>query len=174
MTAERWRRLMVLALRSWRISWFERTISIRVNRALAIFRFPLVLRNVGAKRFVAIVESTHAPKILKVRNREDILPSNLYTHSILSLEYQTYEEIEHMHCSILTLTTEKIVAQLIQQGLAPQTARRCVDLFDEVEWHKAQLPLRRWLESIRDFYHRSRLVQEPLHPALRSAARAAA
>jgi len=115
---------MVLALRSWRISWFERTISIRVNRALAIFRFPLVLRNVGAKRFVAIVESTHAPKILKVRNREDILPSNLYTHSILNLVYQTYQEIEHKYGSILNLTTKEMVAQLIQRGLAPQTARR--------------------------------------------------
>jgi hypothetical protein len=52
------------------------------------------------------------------------------------------------------LTAEEIVAQLIQQGLAPQTARRCADLFDEVEWHNARLPLRQWLESIRDFYHK--------------------
>jgi hypothetical protein len=37
---------------------------------------------------------------------------------------------------------------------APQAARRCADLFDEVEWHNAQLPLRQWLESIRDFYHK--------------------
>ena len=120
-----------------------------------------------------VVESTHGPKILKVRNREDILPSNLYTHSILNLVYQTYQEIERKYGSILNLSAEEIVAQLIQRGLAPQTARRCADLFDEVEWHKAQLPLRHWLESIRDFYHRSRLVQKPLPPALRSAAPAA-
>ena len=98
---------------------------------------------------------------------------NLYTHSILNLVYQTYQEIEHKYGSILNLTTEQIVAQLIQRGLAPQTARRCADLFDEVEWHKTQLPLRHWLESIRDFYHRSRLVQKPLLPTLRSAAPAA-
>ena len=75
---------------------------------------------------------------------------------------------------ISNLTAEKIVAQLIQQGLAPQTARRCVDLFDEVEWRNARLPLRQWLERIRDFYHRSRLVQKPSPPKLRSAAPAAA
>ena len=81
------------------------------------------------------VDFTHGTKILKVRNW-DILPSNLNTHSILNF------------------TNEEIVAQLIQQGLAPQTARRCADLFDEVEWHNAPLPLRQWLESIRDFYHK--------------------
>jgi hypothetical protein len=110
---------------------------------------------------------------LKVRNREDILPSNLYTHSILNLVYQTYQEIEHKYGSILNRTTEEIVAQLIQRGLAPQAARRCADLFDEVEWHKARLPLRHWLASIRDFYHGSHLVQKPLPPILRSAAPAA-
>ncbi|MBV8226491.1 MAG: hypothetical protein JO232_15025 [Verrucomicrobia bacterium] len=120
-----------------------------------------------------VVELAHGNKVLKVANRQDILPSNLYTHSILNLVYQTYQEIEHNYGSILNLTTEQIVAQLIQRGLAPQTARRCADLFDEVEWHKTQLPLRHWLESIRDFYHRSRLVQKPLLPTLRSAAPAA-
>ena len=49
---------------------------------------------------------------------------------------------------------KEIVAQLIQPGLAPQTARSCADLFDEVEWHDAQLPLRQWLGSTRDFYHK--------------------
>ena len=108
-----------------------------------------------------VVEFTDGPRILKVRKCEDILSSNLYTHSILNLVYQTYAEIEHKYGSILNLTTEEIVAQLIQQGLAPETARRCVDLFAEVEWHNAQLPLRQWLESIRDFYHRARPVQKP-------------
>jgi len=97
------------------------------------------------------VDFTHGTKILKVRNW-DILPSNLYTHSILNVVYQTHEKIEHKYGSILNFTIEEIVAQLIQQGLAPQTARRCADLFDEVEWHNARLPLRQWLGSIRDFY----------------------
>ena len=97
------------------------------------------------------VDFTHGTKILKVRSW-DILPSNLYTHSILNVVYQTNEKIEHKHGSILNFTIEEIVAQLIQQGLAPQTARRCADLFDEVECHNARLPLRQWLGSIRDFY----------------------
>jgi hypothetical protein len=98
------------------------------------------------------VEFAHGTKILKVKNREEILPCNLYTHSILNVVYHTHQEIERTHGSILNLTTEQIVSQLIRQGLAPQTARRCGDLFDEIEWHNAPLPLRRWLESIRDFY----------------------
>jgi len=117
-----------------------------------------------------VVESTQGPKILKVRNREDILPSNLYTHSILNVVYQTYQEIEHKYGSILNLTTEEIVAKLILRGLAPQTARRCAAILDEIEWLKAQLPLRHWLESIRDFYHRPRLCKETLTSALRSVA----
>jgi len=117
-----------------------------------------------------VVESTHGPKILKIRNREDILPSNLYTHSILNVVYQTDHEIEHKYGSILNLTTEEIVTQLIQRGLAPQAARRCAKILDEVEWLKAKLPLRHWLESIRDFYHRPRMCAEILTPALRSVA----
>jgi hypothetical protein len=120
-----------------------------------------------------VVESTHGPKILEVRNQEDILPSQLYTHSILNVVYQSYEEIQYKYGSILNLTSEEIVAQLIRRGLAPQTARRCADLLDKAKWHKAQLPLRHWLESIRDFYHRSRLVQKPSPPTLLSAPPAA-
>ena len=120
-----------------------------------------------------VVESGHGSKILKVRNREDILPSNLYTHSILNVVYQTYQEIEHKYGSILNVTTEEIVAKLIQRGLAPQAARRCADILGQVEWLKAKLPLRHWLENIRDFYHRPRLCAEILTPALRSVAPAA-
>jgi hypothetical protein len=98
--------------------------------------------NLQASTVELAVEFAHGTKILKVGNREDILPSNIYTHSILNVVYQTHQEIERIHGSILNLTTEKIVAQLIQQGLAPQTARRCGDLFDEVEWHSAPMPLR--------------------------------
>src|SRR5208282_5687749 len=115
-----------------------------------------------------VVEFTHEPKLLKIRNCEDIISSNLYAHSILNLVYQTYEEIERKYGSILNLTTEEIVAELLKRRLASQTARRCVDLFAEVEWHNAQLPLRQWLESIRDFYHCARPVQKasPSPPTL--------
>jgi hypothetical protein len=99
------------------------------------------------------VEFTDRTEVLKV-GTWDILPSNLYTHAILNVVYQTYETIKHEHGSILNLTAEEIVAELIKGGLAPQTAQRCADLFDEVEWQNAQLPLRQWLRRIRDFYHK--------------------
>ncbi len=118
-----------------------------------------------------VVEFAHGPPILKVHNLEDILSSNLYTHSILNLVYQTYEEIQHKYGSILNLTTEEIVAQLVQNGLAPQTARRCVDLIDHVAWQTQALPLRQWLESIRDVYHCPRPVRKSFpSPTSRSAA----
>jgi hypothetical protein len=134
---------------------------------------PAMIYSLQDSTVEVVVESTHGPKILKVRNREDIVPSNLYTHSILNVVYQTYQEIEHKYGSIRNLTTEEIVAKLSQGGLAPQPARRCADILDEVKWHKAQLPLRHWLESIRDFYYRPRLCTEMLAPALRSVATAA-
>jgi len=112
------------------------------------------------------IESTDGPKILKVSNWGDIVPSNLYTHSILNLIYQAYEEIEHMHGSILNLIADEIVAQLIQRGLARQTARHCVDLIEEVDWHNTSLPLRQWLEKIRDFYHGSGPAQKPCPSSL--------
>jgi hypothetical protein len=105
-------------------------------------------------RVEVAVESAHGTKILEVRNRDEILPSNLYAHSILNVVYHAYEDIELRYGSILNLTTEEIGAQLIQKGLAPQTARRCADLFDQVEWHNTPLPLRQWLRRIRDFYHK--------------------
>src|SRR5258707_9635038 len=49
------------------------------------------------------VDFTHGTKILKVRSW-DILPSNLYTHSILNVVYQTNEKIEHKHGSILNFS----------------------------------------------------------------------
>ena len=98
--------------------------------------------------------------ILEIYGLEDILSSSVYTHSILNLVYQTYEEIEHEYGSILNLTSEEIVAQLVQNGLAPQTARRCVDLIDQVAWQNQVLPLRQWLENIRDVYYCPRPVRK--------------
>jgi hypothetical protein len=108
--------------------------------------------------------------ILEIYSLGDILSSNVYTHSILNLVYQTYEEIEHEYGSILNLTSEEIVAQLVQNGLAPHTARRCVDLIDQAGWQNQGRPLRQWLENIRDFYHCPRPVGKgfPL-PTARSA-----
>ena len=103
---------------------------------------------------VALQPEQGRPEILEVRNPEDILPSSIYTHSILNLVYHAYEKIELKYGSILNLTREEICAQLKQQGLAPQTARRCADLFDDVEWQGTQLPLRQWLRTIRDHYHK--------------------
>jgi hypothetical protein len=92
----------------------------------------------------------------------------LYTHSILNVVYQTHQEIEHKYGSIRNLTPEESCAKLIQRGLALQTAHRCADILDEVECHKARLPLPHWLESIRDFYHRPRFCTEILPSAFRS------
>jgi hypothetical protein len=107
-----------------------------------------------------VVESAHSPPILKVYSLEDILCSNVYTHSILNLVYQTYEEIQCKYGSILNLTPNEILAELLQNGLAPQTARRCIELIDNVAWQNQAMPLRQWLESIRDFYHCPRPVRK--------------
>lgn len=118
-----------------------------------------------------VMELPDNPAILKVCSLEDILCSNVYTHSILNLVYQTYEDIQHKYGSILNLTTQEIVVQLVQNGLAPQTARRCVDLIDNAAWQNQALPLRQWLERIRDFYHCPRPVRRGfLSPKSRSAA----
>jgi hypothetical protein len=39
-----------------------------------------------------------------------------------------------------------VVQKLTDHSLALQTARQCVDFLDEVDWYRAQLPLRQWLE----------------------------
>jgi hypothetical protein len=116
-----------------------------------------------------VVQFAHGTTVFKVSNWEDILSPNLYTHSILNLVYQAYQEIEHECGSILNLTTEEIVTRLSERGLAPQTARRCVDLIDQAAWQRAQLPLRHWLESIRDFFYRSRPAEFPSPPTPRFA-----
>ena len=101
------------------------------------------------------VEFSDRTEVLKV-GTWDILPSNLYTHSILNVVYQTHESIQRKNGSILNLTAEEIVAQLIERGLAPQTAQRCADLFDSIEWQNARFPLRQWLTRIRDSYQKKR------------------
>jgi len=115
---------------------------------------PCMIRALEDAGIEVAVESPQGPEILKVKSREDILPSSIYTHSILNVVYHTYEKIELKYGSILNLTTEEIGAQLIKHGLAPQTARRCADLFDGVEWQDTHLPLRQWLKRIRDYYHK--------------------
>ena len=107
-----------------------------------------------------VVEFPDNPTILKVCSFEEILCSNVYTHSILNLVYQTYEDIQHKHGSILNLASEGIVAQLVQNGLARQTARRCVDLIDHAAWQNQALPLRHWLERIRDIYLWPRVIRK--------------
>jgi hypothetical protein len=117
---------------------------------------PGMIRALHDSTVQVVVELADGPWVLRVCNLEDILSSNLFTHSILNLVYQSYEEIEHKYGSILNLSSQEIVAQLVQSGLAPETAHRCVDLIDHVAWRNQVLPLRQWLECIRQVYHCSR------------------
>jgi hypothetical protein len=130
------------------------------NRLQTGAGIPGIISAVQDSMVEVVVDFAYGHKTVKVSGKENLLPSNLYTHSILNLVYQTYEQIEKKNGSILYLTTDELVAQLIRHGLAPQTARRCVDLFEEVDWRNARLPLRQWLEGIRDFYHPPRPVQQ--------------
>jgi hypothetical protein len=111
------------------------------------------IRALEDSKIAVALQLPQGSEILEVRNREEILPSHIYTHSILSLVYHTYEKIELRHGSILNLTATEISAELTRQGLAPQTARRCAELFNKVEWRDSPLPLREWLKRIRDCYH---------------------
>jgi hypothetical protein len=97
------------------------------------------------------IEEPNGTKLLQVRSW-DLLPANLFTRSVLSLVYETYLEIERDHGSILNLKPDAIVQKLREHTLASQTARQCVDFLNGIDWSLAQLPLRRWLKSIHDFY----------------------
>ena len=121
---------------------------------------PCVISVVNDTTVEVVVEFPYDPPNLKVCGLEEVLSSNVYTHSILNLVYKTYEEIQHKYGSMLNLTSEGIVAQLVQNGLAPQTARRCVDLIDHGASQNQALPLRQWLENIRDVYHCPRPVRK--------------
>jgi hypothetical protein len=98
------------------------------------------------------IEETNGTKVLQVKSW-DLLPSNLFTHSVLNVVYESYLEIEREHGSILNLKPEAIVRKLIEHSLALQTARQCVDFLDEIDWRHTQLPLRQWLKRIRSFYY---------------------
>jgi hypothetical protein len=99
-----------------------------------------------------VIEETNGTKVLQVE-AWDLLPSNLFTHSVLDVVYESYLEIEREHGSILNLKPDAIVRKLIEHSLAPQTARQCVDFLDEIDWCHTQLPLRQWLKRIRNFYY---------------------
>ena len=98
------------------------------------------------------IEEINSTKVLRVETW-DLLPSNLFTQSVLNIVYESYLEIEREHGSILNLKPDAIVRKLIEHSLAPQTARQCVDFLDEIDWRHTQLPLRQWLKRIRNFYY---------------------
>jgi hypothetical protein len=98
------------------------------------------------------IEEINGTKVLQVETW-DLLPSNLFTHSVLNVVYESYLEIEREHGSILNLKPDAIVLKLIEHSLAPQTARQCADLLDEIDWRRTELPLRQWLKRIRNFYY---------------------
>ena len=98
------------------------------------------------------IEEINGTKVLQVETW-DLLPSNLFTHSVLNVVYESYHEIERDHGSILNLKTDAIVRKLIEHSLAPETAQQCVDFLDEIDWRHSQLPLRQWLKRIRNFYY---------------------
>jgi hypothetical protein len=98
------------------------------------------------------IEEINGTKVLRVKTW-DLLPSNLITHSVLNIVYESYLEIEREHGSILNLKPDAIIRKLIEHSLAPQTARQCVDFLDEIDSRHTQLPLRQWLKRIRNFYY---------------------
>ena len=98
------------------------------------------------------IEEINGTKVLQVETW-DLLPSNLFTHSVLNVVYESYLEIERDYGSILNLKPDTIVQKLIEHSLAPKTARQCVDFLNAIDWHHTQLPLRQWLKRIRNFYY---------------------
>jgi hypothetical protein len=98
------------------------------------------------------IEEINGTKVLQVETW-DLLPSNLFTHSVLNVVYESYLDIEREHGSILNLQPDAVVRKLIEHSLAPQTARQCVDFLNEIDWRHTQLPFRQWLKHIRSFYY---------------------
>ena len=98
------------------------------------------------------IEEINGTKVLQVETW-DLLPSNLFTHSVLNVVYESYLEIERDYVSILNLKLDTVVQKLIEHSLAPKTAHQCVDFLDEIDWHYTKLPLRQWLKRIRTLYY---------------------
>ena len=67
------------------------------------------------------IEETNGTKVLQVE-AWDLLPSNLFTHSVLNVVYESYLEIERDYGSILNLKPDTVVRKLIEHSLAPKTA----------------------------------------------------
>jgi hypothetical protein len=78
------------------------------------------------------IEEIDGTKVLQVETW-DLLPSNLSTHSVLNVVYESYLEIERDYGSILNLKPDTIVQKLIEHSLAPKTARQCVDFLDAID-----------------------------------------
>jgi hypothetical protein len=98
------------------------------------------------------IEEPNGTKVFHVESW-DLLPTNLFTHSVLNAVYETYLKIEHDHGSILNLKPDSIVQELTEHSVAAETARRCVDFLKEIDWQHTCLPLRQWLKEIRAFYY---------------------
>jgi hypothetical protein len=113
---------------------------------------PVMVCGIQDSTVKVAVEEINGTKVPQVETW-DLLPSNLFTHSVLNVVYESYLEIKREHGSILNLKPDAVVRKLIEHSLAPQTARQCVDFLNEVDWHHAQLPLRQWLKRIRNFYY---------------------
>jgi hypothetical protein len=98
------------------------------------------------------IEETNGTKVLHVHTW-DLLPANLFAHSVLNVVYETYLEIERHYGSILNLKPADLVQTLAEHSLALQTAQQCVDFLNEIDGRHSQLPLRQWLKRIRNFYY---------------------
>ena len=61
--------------------------------------------------------------------------------------------VEHQSGSLEATVDVQDMSDDEARGVRCQEQRRCGDLFDEIKWRNGPMPLRRWLESIRDFYH---------------------
>src|SRR5258708_12818539 len=97
------------------------------------------------------IEEINGTKVLQVETW-DLLPSNLFTHSVLNVVYESYLEIERDYGSILNLKPDTIVQKLIEHTLPPKTPRQSVDFLHPIDSHHTHLPLRQCLKRIRNFY----------------------
>src|ERR1700730_17270916 len=71
------------------------------------------------------IEEAKGTKVLRVKTWE-VLPSNLFTHSVLNVVYQAYQEIERDCGSILNLKPEKdpklLIWHAVKTGFASKLA----------------------------------------------------